>query len=195
MQKFKLEEVTTSAHKKEFSNLAKRLYRGNRQWVCPLDSDIEHIFDPLHNAQFAEGEAIRWIARDEAGKVVGRIAAFYNRSSAANEEQPTGGCGFFEAENNQELANLLFDTARDWLKERGMEAMDGPVNFGNRDQWWGLLVEGFEFQPLYANPYNLPYYKELFENYGFQVWFHQHTYIRRIKVGDLPETVYQRVKR
>ena len=49
-----------------------------------------------------------------------------------------------------------------------MEAMDGPINFGPRDSWWGLLVSGYEFQPLYENTYNPPYYKELFENYGFQ---------------------------
>ena len=52
--------------------------------------------------------------------------------------------------------------------QRGMEAMDGPINFGPRDSWWGLLVSGYEFQPLYENAYNPPYYKELFENYGFR---------------------------
>lgn len=46
--------------------------------------------------------------------------------------------------------------------------MDGPINFGDRDSWWGLLVKGFEFTPLYCNPYNFEYYVRLFENYGFK---------------------------
>ena len=82
-----------------------------------------------------------------------------------------------------------------WLSSRGMEAMDGPINFGPRDSWWGLLVSGYEFQPLYENTYNPPYYKELFENYGFQNYFNQHTYLRRLEVGQLSDSVYERVKR
>uniref|UniRef100_S0DDX1 N-acetyltransferase domain-containing protein n=1 Tax=termite gut metagenome TaxID=433724 RepID=S0DDX1_9ZZZZ len=193
--KYTLEEVTSKAAVREFLDLPKRLYRGNRNWVCPLDSDIEGVFDPVKNKKFADGEAVRWIARDESGKVCGRIAAFYNREDAAIEEQPTGGLGFFEAVHDQALADLLFDTAREWLADKGMEAMDGPVNFGSRDAWWGLLVEGFEFQPLYTNPYNPPYYIELFENYGFRNYFNQYTYNRKMKTGALNQSVYERVKR
>lgn len=132
----------------------------------------------------------------ERGRVVGRIAAFYNRELvAASEYQPTGGCGFFESIDDQRVADMLFDAARDWLKERGLEAMDGPVNFGDRDQWWGLLVKGFEFTPLYANPYNFEYYVRLFENYGFRNYFNQHTYLRELKEGLFPENVYERVRR
>ena len=50
--------------------------------------------------------------------------------------------------------------------QKGMEAMDGPINFGERDRWWGLITEGFT-PPLYCMNYNPPYYIALFENYGF----------------------------
>lgn len=195
MANYILEEVVTKNQRREFLDMAKNIYKGNRNWVRPLDNDIENIFNPAKNRMFEDGEAIRWIARDAKGDVVGRIAAFYNKDQAAAEEQPTGGCGFFEAINSQELANQLFDTARDWLKARGMEAMDGPINFGSRDEWWGCLVQGFEFQPLYANPYNPPYYKELFEGYGFQNYFNQFTYLRNIRAGEFNQTVYDRIKR
>ncbi len=190
-----LKEVITPAQKREFLELPKRLYANNRNWVCPLDGDIESVFDPAQNERFNGGEAIRWIAQDLKGEVVGRIAAFYNREQALIEEQPTGGVGFFEAINDQDLANLLFDAAKEWLSSKGMEAMDGPINFGDRDSWWGLLVNGFEFQPLYGNPYNPPYYKELFENYGWQNYFNQHTYSRKINSGALSEALYEKVKR
>jgi hypothetical protein len=67
---------------------------------------------------------------------------------------------------------LLFDTAREWLRERGMEAMDGPINFGETDKYWGLLVEGFT-HPSFEISYNPPYYQGLFERYGFRTWFRQ----------------------
>ncbi len=195
MGKYVLEEVIKPRQRREFLAMARKIYKGNRNWVQPLDSDIEAVFDPKRNRLFANGEAIRWILRDEHGEAVGRIAAFYNRDQAAEEEQPTGGCGFFECIDSQEAADMLFDAARDWLASKGMEAMDGPINFGNRDEWWGCLVEGFELQPLYTNPYNPRYYKDLFENYGFKNYFNQFTYQRNLKAGEFNKTVYDRVRR
>ena len=195
IMKYTLKEVTDKLLEKEFIELPKRLYKGNRNWVCPLDKDIKAVFDPSKNKLYADGEAIRWVAYNQEGEVVGRIAAFYDNEHAFAYEQPTGGCGFFEAINDQELANQLFDAARMWLLSRGMEAMDGPVNFGARDSWWGLLVEGYEFQPLYANPYNFPYYKELFETYGFQNYFNQNTYLWRVYDDDINASIAERAKR
>lgn len=192
---FVLKEVLSLEEKKAFIDFPKKLYSSNDVWVCPLDSDIEDIFSPLKNEKFVDGDAIRWIALNEKGEVVGRIAAFYNNEQALAEEQPTGGCGFFESIDNQEVANLLFDAAKEWLRSKGMEAMDGPINFGNRDNWWGLLVEGFDFQPLYANSYNFSYYQKLFEAYGWEVYFNQHTYLREVKSGVLSSSLYERVKR
>lgn len=195
MDMYKLETVETKKQKREFHDLARRLYAGNRYWVCPLDNDVEGVFDPKKNELFADGEAVRWILRDASGVVVGRIAAFYNKDVAALNDQPTGGCGFFEAVNDQKVADILFDAAKLWLEQRGMEAMDGPINFGDRDSWWGLLVDGFELQPLYCNNYNPPYYIELFERYGFKNYFNQHTYYRNLRVGEFSQSVYDRVKR
>ncbi|MDE6046827.1 MAG: hypothetical protein K2G10_05980 [Alistipes sp.] len=194
-QKYRLQEVATAAAEREWLDFPKRLYRGNRNWVCPLDDDIREVFDPRRNELFADGEAIRWVVRDAAGEVVGRIAAFYNREKAALEEQPTGGCGFFESIDSQEVADLLFEAARLWLAGRGMEAMDGPVNFGQRSDWWGLLVEGYEFQPLYKNPYNFSYYKELFENYGFRNYFNQHSFIWRKDTSEANRQILVRAER
>ena len=194
-EKYRLKEVVTSRDEREWLDLPKRIYKEYPQWVCPLDDDIRKVFDKSRNELFAEGEAIRWIALDSEGKVVGRIAAFYDKEHALSYEQPTGGCGFFEAIDDQELADLLFDAARKWLSKRGLEAMDGPVNFGSRDSWWGLLVEGFEFEPLYGNPYNPPYYKALFENYGFQNYFNQNSYVWRVYEDNLSEIALEKAHR
>ena len=194
-QKYRLQEIAGSAAEREWLDFPKHLYRGYSNWVCPLDDDIREVFDPKRNELFEDGEAVRWVVRDASGEIVGRIAAFYNREKAALEEQPTGCCGFFECIDCQQVADMLFDAARMWLASRGMEAMDGPVNFGQRSDWWGLLVEGYEFQPLYKNPYNPSYYKELFENYGFRNYFNQHSFIWRKDTSEANRQILVRAER
>lgn len=87
----------------------------------------------------------------------------------------------FDCINDQMTANFIFDFCREWLRQKGMEAMDGPINFGERDQFWGLLTEGFT-RPLYRMNYNFPYYQKLFENYGFQPYFQQLCFSRKQQV-------------
>lgn len=194
MGKYRISEVKTAAQAKNFIRMATDIYRNDPMWVQPLDNDIESVFDPNKNPLFADGEAIRWLLMTEKGRIVGRIAAFYNREQAATEPQPTGGCGFFECIDDQEAANILFDAARGWLAEHGMEAMDGSVNFGDRMMWWGVLVEGFTL-PLYGMNYNPPYYAGLFEAYGFRNYFDQHSYLRKLDIGIMPDALYQKAER
>jgi hypothetical protein len=107
------------------------------------------------------------------GSYIGRIAAFVNKKySNKGDKAPVGGMGFFDCIDDQAAAHVLFDTARDWLTAKGVQAMDGPINFGERDRWWGLLVEGFH-PPLYGMNYNPPYYQKLFEQYGFRLFYNQ----------------------
>lgn len=167
-----IEEVITRRQAREFLRVPKILYRNDGTWVCPLDREIEAVFDPEKNTFFQHGEATRFLIRNEKGQLAGRIAAFIDTKSARTHDQPTGGIGFFECINDQGAANMLFDTAKEWLASRKMEAMDGPVNFGETDKYWGLLVEGFS-HPAYEIAYNFPYYQELFENYGFQTYYNQ----------------------
>ncbi len=87
--------------------------------------------------------------------------------------------GFFEVIESREAAFMLFDTAREWLSARGMKAMDGPINFGDNDNFWGLLVEGFT-QPGFGMPYNKEYYLRYFEEYGFMIYFEQYSYHRDV---------------
>ena len=168
-------EVKDEKTIREFLNLPVFLYKNEKNWIRPLDQDIESVFNPKKNKYFRHGEAIRWILKNEANKTIGRIAAFINRKTAKNNDQPTGGTGFFECINDKNAAFMLFNKCKEWLQERGMEAMDGPINFGDRDRWWGLLVDGF-YEPNYCMPYNFLYYKDLFEAYGFNNYFNQYTY-------------------
>ena len=196
MEQYKLIEVQSRAEADIWLHLDRPIYKQYPNWVCPLDSDISKVFDPELNGKFKNGEAIRWYAVDsQTGEAVGRIAAFYDGNTLEEYDQPTGGCGFFECIDNQDVANLMFDACRQWLTSRGLEAMDGPINFGSRDAWWGLLVEGYEYEPLYTNPYHPPYYKALFENYGFQNFFNQNSYVWRAENGVLSDIALEKAHR
>jgi len=168
----KLIEVTNRTTRRQFLNMVDAIYKGDPYYVRPLDRETESVFNPLANGFFQHGEAIRWILAGDDGKVIGRVAAFINNRKAYTFQQPTGGMGFFECIHDREAAFVLFDACRDWLTARGMQAMDGPINFGENDVNWGLLVEGFT-HPGFGMNYNPPWYKDFFEDYGFKYYFEQ----------------------
>lgn len=165
-------EVTDKTTRKAFLDVPRVLYAKDPLWVCPLENDIESVFDPGRNNFHSYGLCTRWVLKDKEERLIGRIAAFINKKKAYHYDQPTGGCGFFECIDHQAAADLLFDTAKKWLDGHGMMAMDGPINFGENDMWWGLLVEGFTV-PYYGMNYNPPYYKRLFEYFGFKPLYEQ----------------------
>jgi len=193
--KYKIVEVNNPKRAKEFIMLPVRLYKNEKNFIRPLDQDIEEVFDPNKNKFFRNGEAIRWLLLDEQERTVGRVAAFIDRKTANKNDQPTGGMGFFECIQDQEAAFMLFDQCKKWLEQRDMEAMDGPVNFGDRDRWWGLLVDGFDYQPNYCMPYNFAYYQNFFEAYGFKNFFNQYTYYREIKKEGLQPVIEEKAER
>jgi hypothetical protein len=166
-----IKPVADQATEKSFLLVPVCLYKNDPNWIRPLDKDILDVFDKKKNKSFRFGKAERWILTDENGQLIGRVAAFVNsKYKNIGDKIPAGGIGFFECINSQEAADLLFDNAKHWLINNGMEAMDGPINFGERDRWWGLLTKGF-YEPLYCMNYNPPYYVQLFENYGFKVFY------------------------
>jgi hypothetical protein len=99
---------------------------------------------------------------------VGRIAAIHNRRHVEFQGESTGFFGFYECGRDEEAASALLDAAGAWLRERGLEAMRGPVSFSTNEQA-GLLVEGFEDPPAVMMAYNPPYYAEQLEAYGLEL--------------------------
>src|ERR1043165_548492 len=168
-----LTEIKDKKGAKDFIRVNVEINKNNPNYIRPLDKDINQVFDPKKNKAFRFGEATRWILKNGEGNLIGRIAAFTNKKyKNKGDDIPIGGIGFFDSIDDQSAADLLFDVAKHWLMQKGMEAMDGPINFGDRDRWWGLLVEGFQ-PPVYCLNYNHPYYKQLFETYGFKNYYNQ----------------------
>ena len=188
-------EVNNPQLDKAFCKVNADLNKFNPNYIRPLDNEVLQVFDPSKNKLFKDGNAKRWLLKNEAGQWIGRIAAFYYpKYKNKGTDFATGCCGFFDCINDMEAATLLFDTAKEWLKENGMEAMDGPVNFGDRDKWWGLMVEGFDKEPMYGMSFNPDYYQNLFENYGFKNYYNQYYY--RLHIFDeLPPRFKERYEK
>lgn len=166
-------EVTNEQLAKEFILTNVEINKSNPAYIRPLDKDINDVFDQKKNKTFRFGTVRRWILKGNGGELLGRIAAFTNKKYRnKGDDVAVGGVGFFDCIDDQTAADMLFDVARHWLLQQGVEAMDGPINFGERDRWWGLVVEGFQ-PPLYGMNFNPPYYQQLFEAYGFKPFFHQ----------------------
>ncbi len=185
-----LEEVDHPSKVEEFNRLPSKIYRDDPHWIPHIRQEVEAVFNPRKNTFFSHGEITRWIMRNPEGEVVGRVAAFINWRKAKTYKQPTGGMGFFECIDDQGAANVLFDQCKHWLQARGMEAMDGPINFGENNKYWGLIIENFNLPPYYGQNYNPEYYVSLFENYGFQIYFRQVIFHR--KFHDVLTEVFQR---
>ncbi len=170
-------EVVNAATEKEFLQFNATANAGNPHYIRPLDNEVKDVFNKSKNKNYKYGDTKRWIIKDSYGKTVGRIAAFTN-SHYINKgtDFTTGGIGFFDSINDQSVANLLFDTAKKWLQNQNCQAMDGPINFGDRDKNWGLMVEGFDNEPVYGMAYNPPYYQQLFDGYGFKNYYNQYFY-------------------
>lgn len=194
MSSYTLIPVTNATTADTFVKMPTKLYAGVKNYVQPLHADIQQVFDSHKNAFFKHGECMRWLLQDDRGETVGRVAAFIDRNILDVYEQPTGGMGFFECINDKQAAFQLFDACKIWLEERGIEAMDGPVNFGPRLQWWGLHVQG-DKRPVYGMFYHHFYYRRFFESYGFQVFFKQFNYRTLLAKESLNRIVLLKAKR
>ncbi|AZB20991.1 hypothetical protein EG338_01930 [Kaistella haifensis] len=170
-------KIVSHNHIQEFLDFPGRLLMNDPNYIRPLDQDIEQVFDVKKNKFFRSGECERFLFVNDKGETVGKIAVFISKKY--KQSQPTGGIGFFDCINNQKTADFIFDFTKNQLQQKGMEAMDGPINFGERDKFWGLLIDGYS-EPLYGMNYNPSYYKTLFENYGFQIYFNQLCFGRKI---------------
>ena len=169
----KLEIVSqNSANIYLFHQVCDRIYQGDPVYIKPIQSDVEAIFDPNKNNSFKKGDAVRFLLLGEDNRTpVGRIAAFYQDKAGKRR----GAWGFFECENKDEYAQALIKAAEDWLKEKGCSSAQAPVNFGSRDQFWGLWIQGSR-RPSYQENYHPAYYKDFIESAHYELEIEQTTY-------------------
>jgi GNAT superfamily N-acetyltransferase len=160
-------EVKAVAGKRDldtFIRLPWRLYRNEPHWVPPLISERRTFLDRSKNPFFAHAEAEYFLAwRD--GRAVGRVTAQVDRNFNAFQGNDWGMFGFFEVEEDPEAAAALLGAAEAWLRERGRDRMVGPMNFTTNDEC-GVLVDGWERDPIVLTDWTHRYYPALLEGAG-----------------------------
>jgi len=182
---FAIRKITTKSEVDLFHDLSFEIYKSYPKWYPPFRFEIEKIFDPGKNTFFEYGDCERFLVF-EGAKAVGRFALMVNEKKDKLYDPKMGGIGFIEMENEQKIADSIIDYAKVWHRRRGNGAFRGPVNFGENNNFWGLLVKNFDEPPIYGMFYHPPYYKELIENTGAQK-FDDHWSYKRFFDEPLPE--------
>lgn len=164
MQEIKIKKVETKSDLNTFIKCQWNFYKNDPNWVPPLIMERKTLLNKEKNPFFQNAQADYFMAIRN-GEIVGRIAAIKNDIHLKHHNDNSGFFGFFECINDQSVANALFDTAKNWIKEKGLTRMLGPANPSSNDEW-GMLLEGFEDSPRLLMTYNPKYYLDLCSNYG-----------------------------
>ena len=158
--------VRSARDKREFIELPYRLYRRDQHWIAPLRIAQRDILNTKRHPFYKTSDAEMFLARRD-GRVVGRIMAILNRAHNEFHDERAGFFGFFEIENDIDAAAALLNAATDWVRAHGAEVIRGPMNPSTNYEC-GLLVEGFNLDPMVMMTYNPPYYAELLEACGMK---------------------------
>jgi len=158
-------EVVEKKDLKDFVRFPYDLYRDHPVWVPPLKMMANREFDREKNGFFEHAEAAFFMVRD-GDRVLGRIAAFLNLNYMKYYDDKVGFFGSFESVDDQDVTDLLVESACDWLKAKGMRFIRGPYNFTSQST--GCLIEGFDQAQICLSPYNYPYYDKLLLETGLE---------------------------
>jgi GNAT superfamily N-acetyltransferase len=158
--------VTTREERREFAKFPWHIYRDDPNWVPPLFMDRLALLD-TEKHPFHEHAEVKYFRAMRGEELVGTISAHINHLHNEVYEDKVGFFGFFEVIEDYTIADALFATASDWLRERGMDAIRGPENFSQNEEV-GLLVDGFDEPPMVQMTYNPRYYQDFIEQAGFE---------------------------
>ena len=153
-----IKEVVSKKDLKRFVHFPNEFYKDNKYYVPTLESGDLDTLDPKKNHAFEFCEGKYWLALDEKGKLVGRIAGIINRKYNEKIGKPQARFGFMDFVDDNAVVDALFDTVEAWAREKGMTSMNGPLGFLEFDAS-GVLVAGFDELPTAYGKYNYPYYE------------------------------------
>ena len=174
--------VTSRSDKQRFLKLPWSIYHGDPNWVPPLRMNQKAMVGYSKHPFYDVATAQTFLARRD-GEVCGRISAIVNPNHNQRHNDQIGFFGFFESIDDADVATALFDAAKEWLVERDMTTIRGPVN-PSMNYECGLLVDGFDSPPTFMMTYNPPYYAQLLESCGLEKSQDLFTYASDINLID-----------
>lgn len=162
-----IKDVETRSQLKDFINFNYTLYKGNEYAVPELMVDLLNTFSPEKNAAFEFCEAKYFLAYDDAGKIVGRVAGIINHKANESWHLHKVRFGWIDFIDDREVSAALLKAVEEWGKSKGMDSIQGPMGFTDMDHE-GMLIEGFDELSTSATIYNYPYYKEHLDALGYE---------------------------
>ena len=167
VQNFQVSLVTTDAQREMFLDVPFKVYKNYPNWVPPIRSSIAKQLAVKENPFLEYGEFQQFIAVSEKNsQPLGRIVAIINRRLIESEGKNVGLFGYFECVEDFEVANGLLETASNWLRDKGMNFVRGPINLSTHNSCL-FLADKFDEPPIMMTPYNPPYYPEFMEKAGY----------------------------
>jgi GNAT superfamily N-acetyltransferase len=160
-----VQPVVSRGQKRAFFRFPWDLYRNDPNWVPPLRANFLELVNYRRHPYYERNEIQTFLAYRD-GEVCGRIAAIVDQGYIDRYKERRGCFGFFECVDDARVAAGLFDAARQWLADRDIHRVRGPMN-PSENYEVGLLVDGFDTPPTFLITYNPPYYGKLIEGCGF----------------------------
>lgn len=189
MEELVVKEVLTKKDLKDFIYLPENIHKNEPDWLPPIYMDEKVLYDKKKNKSFNYADGILYLAY-RGKKPVGRIMGLINnRYNAINNENHGRFC-FMESYNDQEVVHALITKVEDWLKQKGIKTIVGPLAFSDKDPQ-GFQIEGFEYPQFITSPNNSPYMPELIAKEGYEKKVDLVNYL-----GKMPEVfppVYEKV--
>ena len=149
----------------DFLNVVDDIYRGDPNYVRPLDLELKERLNPKKNPFFDHGEGAIFCAYRNR-QCVGRVTAQIDRVHLDRFNDATGFFGFLDTIDDEEVARELLGRAESWLRGKGMKHARGPFSL-NINEETGCLVEGFDTPPYLMMPHHRAYQGGLIEKAGY----------------------------
>lgn len=184
-----IREVKTKNELKSFVRFNYEMYKDNKYAVPELYEDMLDTLNPEKNAAFDFCEAVLYLAYNDEGTIVGRIAGIINNKANTTWKCKNVRFGWVDFIDDEEVSKALFSAVEKWGREKGMENIQGPLGFTDMDPE-GMLIDGYEEMSTQATIYNYPYYPRHLERLGFEKdadWIEM--------VIDVPKQIPERISR
>lgn len=165
MSEIIVKEVQSRRELREFIHLPAKVHKGEPGWLPPLYQDEWHLFDKKKNRSYTYADAAFFLAWKDR-KPVGRIMTLINNRYNEIKNEKHGRFSFMECYNDREIFHALITKAEEWVRNRGMVKIVGPMGFSDKDPQ-GFQIEGFEYPYLFTAPTNSPYMPVLIAEEGY----------------------------
>jgi GNAT superfamily N-acetyltransferase len=165
MPPIEVTQVNSPKERDAFIKFPWRIYANDPAWVPPLLIERKEFLSRKHPF-YEHGDAALFLARS-AGEIVGRIMASDDPNYNAHHGTNVGCFGLFESIDDPQVAAVLFEAAANWLRGKGRDEIMGPIDYST-NYVCGLLIDGFQHQPMLLTSHNPPYYGSLIEGWGFE---------------------------